>query len=114
MLVGTAAALVHLTVVSAIVPLGPAPLAANIVGFLLAFMVSFAGHWRLTFRDSGARLAVALKRFFAVSVLSFALNESLYAALLRWSPLDYRWALALVLVIVAALTFALSKRWAFN
>ena len=37
----------------------------------------------------------------------------MYAALLRFTELDYRLALAIVLIAVAALTFVSARRWAF-
>jgi putative flippase GtrA len=52
-------------------------------------------------------------RFFGVALASFGINELLYALLLRYTTLDYRLALALVLVLVAALTFVLARNWAF-
>jgi putative flippase GtrA len=58
--------------------------------------------------------ATTLKRFFLVSFASFALNEFLYYLLLRFTALDYRSALAIVLIAVAALTFVMSRCWAFR
>lgn len=112
--VGISAMLVHLASVALVlVPLGLPPLLANVIGFLIAFQVSHAGHRRLTFREAAAPPAQSRRRFFGVAVLSFAVNEVLYALLLRFTPLDYRVALALVLVAVAVLTFGAARLWAF-
>jgi putative flippase GtrA len=112
-LVGVAAAAVHFAVVAVLTPLGLPPLVANVFAFLCAFGVSFAGHSRWSFPSERRDSAVALRRFFAVAVTSFALNETLYWALLRFTPLDYRVALAFVLVAVAFATLLSSKYWAF-
>ncbi|MBE7941047.1 MULTISPECIES: GtrA family protein [Ramlibacter] len=113
--VGCAAAATHFLVVLALVSLlGAAPLAANVLGWLVAFTVSFAGHWNLTFRASGAPLAQAAGRFFLVSAAGFGANELAYALLLRLGGLRYDVALALVLVGVAVMTWLLSSRWAFR
>jgi hypothetical protein len=48
-----------------------------------------------------------------VALLSFAVNEFLFGLLLRFTTLDYRIALGMVLVAVAALTFVLARYWAF-
>lgn len=114
-LVGGAAALTHLLVVAALVRLGGLhPLLANVLGFLLAFGVSYQGHARLTFAASGARGWATAGRFFLVASLAFVVNEALYALALAWLPLDYFWSLVLVLLVVAAGTFVLSKTWAFR
>src|SRR5690606_18821509 len=88
--VGCAAAATHWLVVVATVDwLGLAPLLANVIGWLVAFVVSFAGHYRLTFRQQRAPLFKAARRFFAVSALGFGANELAYAWLLQATPLRY-------------------------
>jgi hypothetical protein len=54
-----------------------------------------------------------LPRFAFVAGLSFTCNESLYAGLLRWVPWHPGVSLAATLLAVAALTFLLSRGWAF-
>jgi putative flippase GtrA len=142
--VGIAAMAVHWLVVMALVPLGLLPLIANVIAFAVAFNVSYLGHRNWTFaadpaiiRSTDTPPATAtnnpasnpannstnnpvqghgstLKRFFVVSFISFALNELLYYLLLHFTALDYRSALAIVLIAVAALTFVLSRYWAFR
>ena len=113
--VGSAAAVVHLATVKALVDAaGWAPLAGNVCGWLIAFGVSFTGHRRLTFGDQGAPRGRALRRFFLVSALGFAANESAYAALLAYTRLRYDVALVLVLLGVAVLTYLSSRHWAFR
>ena len=98
--VGVTAMLVHLASVALIlVP--------------LAFQVSHSGHRHFTFRDQETPAASSRGRFFLVALLSFAVNEVLYWLLLRYTALDYRVALAMVLVAVAVLTFVLARYWAF-
>ncbi len=112
--VGVSAMAVHFAAVAGLlVPLGQSPLVANVGGFLIAFQVSYWGHRRLTFQADVAHRQ-AMPRFFAIACLSFAVNEAMYFVLLRYTPLDYRVALLIVLVLVAALTFVLSKLWAFS
>ena len=111
--VGATAFLVHFAVVAATVPLGMAPLVANVFGFLTAFVVSFVGHGRWSFPAEGRPVAPALKRFAIVAVSGFGLNESAYAVLLRATSLDYRVALFVVLVAVAGLTWLAGRYWAF-
>ena len=55
LLVGATAAAVHFAVLAlAVEGAHVPPLSANLIAFAVAFCVSFAGHYRLTFRHSGA------------------------------------------------------------
>ena len=113
--IGCAAAAVHLAVVRLLVGAQLlVPLAANVVGWLVAFGVSFAGHYGWTFAQQRAPLRHALPRFFALSALGFAVNELAYVVALRFIPWRYDVLLAGVLVGVAVGTFVLSKLWAFR
>lgn len=113
--VGATAAAVHLGVVVALVEMAAVPpLAANVGGWLVAFLVSFAGQHRLTFGDRSAPMRQAAARFFALSAAGFAVNELAYALVLRYSAARYDIALALVLVGVAVVTYVLSSGWAFR
>jgi putative flippase GtrA len=112
--VGCAAAAVHFGLVVLLVENRMAtPLAANVVGWLVAFVVSFAGQYRVTFADRSAPIARAARRFFAISAAGFAANEAAYALLLHVSAIRYDVALGIVLVAVAVMTYVLSSRWAF-
>lgn len=113
--VGCAAAATHWLVAVLVVRLaGYPPLAANVVGWLAAFCVSFAGHYRYTFRHQRAPLARAAGRFFLVSALGFCVNELAYAYLLQATTIRYDVLLALILIAIAGGTFILGRFWAFR
>ena len=113
--VGCTAAAVHFGTVRLLVgAAGAAPLAANVMGWLLAFGVSFLGQWRFTFRAQQAPAWQALRRYFVLSLGGFAANESAYGALLHWTRLPYDLLLAAVLVGTALVTYLLGSRWAFR
>lgn len=112
--VGATAAAVHWAVVVLLVESSAwPPLGANVLGWLVAFTVSFAGHFRLTFRGHGVPLHRSAARFLAVSATGFAINEASYALLLRASGQRYELLLAAVLVGVAVFTYWASRHWAF-
>lgn len=111
--VGVAAMATHWCVVALLVPFGIVPLLANVIGFCVAFNVSFFGHHHWTFTSADSQKET-FKRFLAVAVLGFVINESMYTVLLKLTALDYRIALAIVLVTVAGLTYVLSRCWAFR
>jgi putative flippase GtrA len=102
-----------LGLVAVAVPLGMSPLSANVVGFLVSFAWCFYGHARWTFPAAGRDVGVALRRFAAVSLLSFALTEAVYAGALAWTRIDYRLSLFLVIVMLALAKLLASKHWAF-
>lgn len=90
------------------------PLVANIVGFVVAFQVSFYGHHFWTFPRNGNKLRLAMKKYFMVAIGSFFLNEALYALLLSKLQLHYIPALILVLVTIPPISFVFSKLWVFK
>jgi len=112
-IVGVAAMVVHWLVVVTIVPFGMPELIANVIGFGVAFNVSYFGHHHWTFAST-ATAQSTFKRFLLVAITSFIINECMFSLLLRFTALDYRVALAIVLIAVAGLTFVLSKLWAFR
>jgi putative flippase GtrA len=113
-LVGSTAALIHfLTVILLVEKLHLVPLVANVGGWLCAFAVSYGGHFLLTFADHDAPALQSAARFFLLSAAGFAINESAYATVLHASQLPYHFLLAIILLGVAALTYLLSRRWAF-
>ncbi len=112
---GSAAATHYLTVVALVQALSVPPLHANVLGFLCAFGVSYGGHRRWTFAAQDLAHQQTLPRFFIVAVTSFLLNQAQFAFMLRHVPaLPYTVSLALVLIVVAALTFTSAKLWAFT
>jgi len=111
--VGTAAALTHLAVFTLARHAVWAEV-ANPLGFIVAFWVSFWGHRRLSFRDASATVGQSLWRFGVTALTGFAGNEIFFVLCLRvlhWQP-TLAWFVAALLA--AALTFVLSRFWAFR
>lgn len=116
LVVGGSTAAVHLGVVAWLVEQFQwKPTIANVAGFLIAFVVSFSGHYFLTFRDLKADALQAMQRFFAIAVLGFAINQLSYILLLGYVGLRlYLVLLGIILIAVAVLTFVLSRHWGFR
>ena len=111
--VGTAAALVHLLVFG-LLKNDLLPEVANLIGFLIAFCFSFAGHRLLSFRDAKTSLHQSFQRFALVSLAGFASNQLLFIVFFRALQWSDWMALNTALVIAALQTFALSRLWAFR
>lgn len=118
-IVGLTAAAVHYWVVIALVELlHIAPLQANVGGFVAAFWVSYFGHRHWTFSDAVASHTdgthSSFLRFLLVALLGFGMNQLMFYLLLRYAGWPYYLALAVVVFTVAAMTYVLSRLWAFR
>ena len=90
------------------------PELANALGFGVAFVVSFAGHRLLSFKDASTSMATSLRRFGVTALAGFASNELVFVLLLRGLQLPSLLALFLALLFAAGQTFVLSRFWAFR
>ena len=90
------------------------PELANALGFGIAFVVSFAGHRLLSFKDASTSVATSLQRFAITALAGFASNELVFMLLLRALGLPSLLALFLALLFAAGQTFVLSRFWAFR
>jgi putative flippase GtrA len=115
-LVGASAALTHMAVFTLVLLLVPTlwPEIANVAGFLVAFLVSFVGHRRLSFQDAGTSLMQSFVRFAATAVAGFMTNETVFIVLFRVLGLPSWIALICGIVLSALQTFVLSRFWAFK
>lgn len=113
--VGCAAAATHWAVaITCVKLLSMQPLLANVIGWALAFIVSFSGHYGLTFRNQNTVFWQAARRFFVVSLTGFLINETVYALGLKYSALRYDVLLAAILVGMAIVTYVVARFWAFR
>ena len=129
--VGASAALVHFLVLVSIVNFTTAtPAWANVGAFLLAFMVSFFGHFYLTFKQSEysdksiqhnnnhihkKKHLPALGKWFSSSAAGFIANQGLFVLGLRWFGEQYYMLIWLLVTgVITVMTFALGKFWAFK
>lgn len=113
-IVGALATLVHIVIGATLIHSGWPALWANAMSFLIAFMISFMGHFGFSFVDLAGDLLTSLKRFSAVAVCGFAFNETLLALLLRLSDVSPIAALTLTTALTAIGTFIFSRNWAFR
>ena len=114
-LTGGLASIVNIAVYWVLAAGGMDPNLAWTIGFLAAVLVGYVVHSRWSFRGHGRRdnLARTGGRFFAVSLLSFALNQLWVWLLVRhfglplWSPYPP------VLGVTPLIVFWLNRRWVF-
>ena len=111
--VGAAASATHVLTALSASALGLAALKANFVGYFCAVGVSYFGNARLTFKAPALRRA-QFGRFAIVSLLALGLNQAIVWLCVHRLGWKFPYALALVVVVVPAFTFVLSKLWAFR
>lgn len=114
--VGALAALTHYVVAAFCIHFAlTSPAWANPAGFAAAFWVSYFGHYHFSFAaDARVAHGTALPRFLLTAVLGFCVNHLVYLALLHATSLSPYADLFIALVLVAGLTFLLSRYWAFG
>ncbi len=111
-IVGATAAAVHMGVaVAAVEGTGAHPQVANMLGFAVAFVVSYLGQRYLTFGGDQAH-HVALLRF-AVVAGTGALVNLLVAGVLMKLGLYYAAAIFVGLLTAAVVTYQLNRQWTF-
>jgi putative flippase GtrA len=112
-IVGVAAAFTHF-IIFALARHITWPEAANAVGFIVAFWVSFFGHRKLSFTDTSTTAKQSLWRFALTALAGFIGNEIFFVLgyrMLHWSAF-LAWFVATLLA--AGQTFVLSRLWAFR
>lgn len=119
-LVGASAALTHfLGLLLAVQCLGMPAVWGNVFGFCCAFIVSFFGHFNVTFRyrqyKNTKKIVGHLWRWLLTSLLAFALNQWLFVMGIHWwSEQHYLLVWFVVTLLVTVMSFLLGKLWAFR
>lgn len=111
--VGIVATLVHTGVAFAALPVLGSALAANLVGFLTAFVVSFLGQAYWTFGLRSGWRAAAL-RFFIVSSASFLLSNVVLVGTQASGLLSKPMALLIAIAVIPVANFIAGRMWAFR
>jgi len=113
-IVGFSASIVNFIIVIFLVELfNMYPLLANLFAFFTAFMVSFIGHRYWTFAHKDHRFIKCMPKFFVTALLGLSVSEGLYYIMLRYK-VSYEIGLLFVIIIVAGVSFTVSKFWAFR
>jgi putative flippase GtrA len=116
-IVGVLATLTHAAVAGGLLQSGLLEaFPANICGFLVAFGVSFSGHFFWSFshlRQKGTAWK-SMRRFLVIAVSGFALNSTVLALWLKLTPWPDFLGLMFSIAIVPALSFLGARLWAFS
>lgn len=111
--VGIAATLLHIIVVWLLLKTGLAPLSANALAFLSAFLISFIVNYIWTFRTPGNPRR-AMVRFFIIAASAFFFNTLLLSFLLKGGWFSPVTSAVLSASIVPVISFSASRLWGFS
>ncbi|MCA0041998.1 GtrA family protein [Celeribacter litoreus] len=112
--VGALATLVHMLIGATLIHSGWPALASNPVSFLIAFVISFMGHYGFSFADQEKEMGTSLRRFIVVACSGFVVNETILGFLVWSSSLSQVSSLLLSTGVAAMVTFFASRNWAFR
>jgi len=116
-IVGVLATLTHAAVAASLLQSGVlSAFPANVCGFLVAFGVSFSGHYLWSFahlRQQGKALK-SMTRFLIIALAGFALNSFVLTLWLSLTPWPDLFGLLVSIAIVPALSFLGARLWAFS
>lgn len=112
-LVGVTSSLIHFVVASAAMYFFESHIfLGNLLGFAVAFVVSYLGHYHWTFRSNANHRAAAL-RFMATASAGFLVNNMILFILVQSTGRELRIYLIIAIAVAAAAVYVLSNRWAF-
>ena len=118
LLVGGFNALVHfLSLIFFVQIVSIKPVIANIFAFIIAFIVGFTGHLKITFRTLAdkADWRKSCAKWLISSVIGFLLNQALFTSgLYLWGAKYYIFIWIVATGLVTVLTFVLARFWAFK
>ncbi|EFO33499.1 putative GtrA family protein [Roseibium sp. TrichSKD4] len=89
---------------------------SNILGFIVAFVVSFAGHnfWSFKPRRHHGTTGRRMARFLLIAVMGFLANNVVLTACLQFTNWPATVGLIFSIAIVPVLSFLGSRFWAFS
>ncbi len=117
--VGLAATAVHISVWTVAIEMFQIdPFWANFPAFCLAFIISFFGHLKWTFKEQHERNSSEnnkpLSKFLCVSLIGFTLNTSITYLIVDILNKPYMYAGFLMATAVPIALFLLNKFWVFS
>lgn len=89
-------------------------LIANVFAFLVAFVVSYAGHFHWTFRGESQLIrsqGAAFFRFFRTALIGLAINLFFAQATISWLGLHHYVYLTCLFFVTPIVVFLLTKFW---
>jgi len=117
--VGLIATGVHALSYASFSAIGIDPLLSNLFAFLIAFSISFIGHFKWTFKNAVGDQNIhtawrAQIKFLVVALTGLSLNSLSVLVITDWLDAHYLLAILPMVFVVPLITFGLSKVWVFH
>ena len=94
------------------------PIFSNIFAFLVAVLVSFAGHSTWTFRheyrDRSTSASSVFLKFGMTALLGLSLNTFFVFLAITLLALHYAWAIVFFVFVTPVIVYLVSKLWVFK
>ncbi len=110
---GTAALAQMLSLIGLVQLLTVSPVFANMLAYVLGFLLTFLGHCYWTFSHHSSLRTFLFLRYMLVGVLNFFLNQLSFYFFYEALNLHYVIALGISIVCVTMITFILNKFFVF-
>ena len=111
--VGVLATVIHIGVAMiAVTAAGANPTVGSMIGYVVAFLVSYVGHFRFTFAVPG-RYRDYLLKFAISSLASFLLSTGAVWVATAILGIDYKPALIALGIIVPVCNYLMNRFWVF-
>jgi putative flippase GtrA len=112
--VGVAASVLHFVVAVAAMRVFGAPiLLANLFGFVIAFSLSYVGHYKWTFQSS-ANHKVSAPKFAVTAVMGYLVNNVTLIILISATDVELSLFILIAIGVSAATVYLFSNRWVFG
>jgi putative flippase GtrA len=93
--------------------LGMTAFTANLVAYCAGFLLGYFGHRQLSFR-SKAEIRKSMPKFFVISFSNLLVNQIIVYLFVNVAKYEYWVSLVVMVLTVPALTYLLSRLWAFS
>ena len=112
--VGVAASVLHFVVAVMVMRVFAAPiLLANLFGFILAFSLSYVGHYKWTFQ-SNANHKDSVPKFAITAVMGYLINNVVLIVLISVTGVELSVFILIAIGVAAATVYFISSRWVFG
>ncbi|MEO1920161.1 MAG: GtrA family protein [Paracoccaceae bacterium] len=112
--VGVAASILHfITAVVTMRVFGAPILLANLIGFIVAFGLSYVGHYKWTFQSSENH-KVSVPKFAITAVTGYLINNVVLIILISLTGVEHSVFILIAIAVSAAVVYLISSRWIFG
>jgi len=112
--VGIAASVIHFVTAVVAMRIFEAPIfLANLFGFIIAFGLSYVGHYKWTFQST-ANHKVSVPKFAITAIIGYLINNIVLLILISATGRELSSFILIAIGVSAATVYLISNRWVFG